>query len=60
MVSALLIFALEQGIIDGALVTKMSENNPLEPQPFIARTREEIISAAKSKYCPVRIRLPLY
>lgn len=53
MVTALLIFAMEEGIIDGALVTKMNEEKPLEPQPFIARNREEVISAAKSKYCPV-------
>lgn len=53
LVTALLIFALEEGIIDGALVTRMSDENPLEPQSFIARTREDIISAARSKYCPV-------
>jgi coenzyme F420 hydrogenase subunit beta len=59
MVTALLLFALEKGIIDGALVTKMSEENPLEPQPFIARTKEEIISACKSKYCPVPANIAL-
>lgn len=59
LVTALLIFALEQGIIDGALVTKMSQENPLEPQPFIARTKREIISAAKSKYCPVPANIAL-
>ena len=49
LVTILLIFALEEGMIDGALVTRMSEENPLEPEPFIARTKEEIISASKSK-----------
>lgn len=49
LVTALLIFALEEGIIDGALVTKMSKQNPLEPEVVIARTKEEIISAAGSK-----------
>ena len=53
LVTALLIFALEEGMIDGALVTKMSKNNPFEPEVFIARSKEEIISASKSKYCPV-------
>jgi len=53
LVTALLIFALEHGLIDGALVTAMHPDKPLEPRPFIARTREEIISAARSKYCPV-------
>ncbi|MHC1595636.1 MAG: coenzyme F420 hydrogenase/dehydrogenase beta subunit N-terminal domain-containing protein [Candidatus Syntropharchaeales archaeon] len=45
LVTALLIYMLEEGLIDGALVTRMKANNPLEPEPFIARTREEIIEA---------------
>ena len=53
LVTQLLIFALEEGIIDGALVTRMKKDNPLEPEPFIARTKDEIIEASKSKYCPV-------
>ncbi len=53
LVTALLIFALERGLIDGALVTRMRADKPLEPEPFIARTRQEILSAARSKYCPV-------
>jgi len=59
LVTALLIYALEQGIIDGALVTKMNSEKPLEPQPFIARTKEEIIEAARSKYCPVPANIAL-
>ena len=59
LVTALLIFALEEGIIDGALVTKMSQQNPLEPEVFIARTKEEIISASGSKYCPVPANIGL-
>lgn len=55
LVTQLLIFALEKGIIDGALVTRMRKDKPLEPEPFIAGTRKEIISASKSKYCPVPI-----
>jgi coenzyme F420 hydrogenase subunit beta len=46
-------FALERGFIDGALVTRMHPSKPLEPRPFIARTREEILSTVGSKYCPV-------
>lgn len=59
LVSALLIFALEEGLIDGTLVTKMNIEHPLEPQTFIARSREEIISASKSKYCPVPANIAL-
>jgi coenzyme F420 hydrogenase subunit beta len=53
LVSALLVFALEEGLIDGALVTRMRRDQPLRPEPFVARTREEVLSAAGSKYCPV-------
>lgn len=53
MVTQILDFLLEKGIIDGALVTGMSKDRPLEPNPFIARTKDEILSAAVSKYCPV-------
>jgi coenzyme F420 hydrogenase subunit beta len=59
LVTALLIHALEEGIINGALVTKMRKDRPLEPLPFIARTREEIISASGSKYCPVPANIAL-
>lgn len=59
IVSSMLIFALKNGLIDGALVTRMSKNNPLEPEPFIARTPEEIMSAARSKYCPVPANIAL-
>lgn len=59
LVTQLLIFALEEGIIDGALVTRMKKHKPLEPEPFIARTKEEIIEASKSKYCPVPANIAL-
>jgi coenzyme F420 hydrogenase subunit beta len=59
LVTALLIFALEQGMIDGALVTRVEKDKPLEPEPFIARTNDEIIEAAKSKYCPVPANIAL-
>lgn len=53
LVTGLLVCALKRGLIDGALVTRMREDEPLTPEPFIARTPEEIASAAGSKYCPV-------
>lgn len=55
IVTHLLVFALQKGIIDGALLVRMKKDKPLEPEPFIARTRKEIISASKSKYCPVAV-----
>jgi coenzyme F420 hydrogenase subunit beta len=59
LVTQLLIFALEEGIIDGTLVTRMKKDKPLEPEPFIARTKEEVIEASKSKYCPVPANIAL-
>ena len=55
IVTALLIFALEEGIIDGALVTRMNRSNPLEPEIIMAKTGEDIISSTGSKYCPVPV-----
>lgn len=59
LVTGILIYALEKGIIDGALVTRMSAENPLEPEPFIAKTPEEIIESSRSKYCPVPVNILL-
>jgi coenzyme F420 hydrogenase subunit beta len=59
VVTALLAFALEQGIINGAVVTRMSKERVLEPEPFIARTKEELVEASKSKYCPVPVNVVL-
>jgi coenzyme F420 hydrogenase subunit beta len=59
VVTTLLISALDGGFIDGALVTKMNMERPLEPESFIARTREDINCAAKSKYCPVPANIAL-
>lgn len=52
-VTTLLIHLLNQGVIKGAVVTGFSKDNPLKPEPFIATSEAEIISAKSSKYCPV-------
>ena len=59
LVTAILLFALERGLITGALVTRMSKSNPLDVEPFIARTKDEIMEASKSKYCPVPANIAL-
>lgn len=53
MVSQFLIWLLENDKIDGAVVTKFDEHQPLLVKTFIAKTKEEIISARSSKYSPV-------
>lgn len=53
LVTQLLVSLLEEKEIDGAIVTRTNLQKPLEPEVIIAKTKEEIISASKSKYCPV-------
>lgn len=50
IISTVLIYLLEKKRIDGAIVTRMSPEKPWLTEPFIARTREEILEAAQSKY----------
>jgi len=52
-VSALLTHAFAAGLLDGALVSRMSRLRPLEPEVFIAREKNDVLEAAGSKYCPV-------
>jgi len=59
LITQILISALDEGIIDGALVTRMSKEDPLKPEPFIARNRQELVEASQSKYCPVPANVAL-
>lgn len=59
VVSQLLIYLLEKRLIDGALVTRMHEAEPLEPEVIIARTKDEVLEAKSSKYCPVPLGVGL-
>lgn len=45
-----LVHLLETGKINGAVVLKMDETRPWRSVPTIARTREEILASAQSKY----------
>ncbi len=56
VVSTLLIRALETGLIDGALVTGKAGN--WVPKPYVARTPEEILAAAGSRYTMAPSMLP--
>jgi coenzyme F420 hydrogenase subunit beta len=54
LISSLLIYLLNTGKIDGAIVTKLKYNGQtVETIPFIARTEEDILSASGSFYLPV-------
>jgi coenzyme F420-reducing hydrogenase beta subunit len=50
VVSALVIRALETGIVDAALLTKYSERKGMLPRAFVARNREEVLACSGSKY----------
>ena len=55
MVSQFLIYLLDKNIIDGAVVTAFSEQDHITPVSYIARTREDVLRAKSSKYCPVAL-----
>lgn len=43
-------YALRQGIIDGAVVVRYKNDNPFEPEPFIARSEADLLQTRGSKY----------
>jgi len=50
IVTALLLFALKNGLIDSAIVSKISQEKPFYPIPKLATTPEEILECAGTKY----------
>lgn len=52
VVTALLLYAIEQKIIDYSVVSGFSFKDPYRPEPQIAHTREELVKAAGSRYTP--------
>jgi coenzyme F420 hydrogenase subunit beta len=49
-VTALLLYALEEGIIDGAIVAGYDEAEPWKVKAKIAKTRDDLLSCVRSKY----------
>lgn len=50
MLTAVLLFLLRNGKIDGAVVTRMSNKKPWMPETYIATSEEQLLAAAQSKY----------
>jgi len=50
IVTTLLVYALENGLIDAAVVSGRDPKEPWKPVPMVALTREEIINAAGTRY----------
>ena len=59
LVTSILTFCLENRLIDGVLVTGMDPWVPWQPRPFIARTVDQVVDSAGSKYCPVPANMAL-
>lgn len=55
VITQILIYLLDQGLIDGAVVLKHGDPKPWLASPIIATTPEEIIAAAQSVYSPTPV-----
>ncbi len=50
VVTALLVFALENGLIDGAAVSGLNQEKPFYPVPKLALTSQEVLECAGTRY----------
>ena len=57
LVRTLLCYALEKGIIDGALIIRMKQNEPFEPEVVLAQTKNEVLDASTSRYQPIPVNI---
>lgn len=55
VITQALLYLLESGQIDGAVVVQQGVSQPWQAQPIIARTREDILRASQSVYAPVPV-----
>jgi coenzyme F420 hydrogenase subunit beta len=55
VITALLWDLLRHGDVDGCVVTRMNPERPWEGEPFIARTREDLLSSQGSKYSVIPV-----
>ena len=50
VVTSMLLYAFEEGLIDSAVVTVKSDDEPWKPMPIVAQSSEDILRAAGSIY----------
>lgn len=54
VLSQMLLYLLEKKYVDGVVVTAYGEDH-ITPRSYIAVTKEEVLKARSSKYCPVSL-----
>ena len=59
VITSTLVYLLNKGLIDGAVVVLRGTPNPEDAVPIIATTEEEIVASAQSVYMPVPVNLIL-
>jgi len=59
VITQILLYLLERGMIDGAVVVRPGLPTPWEAQPVIAESAEEILAASQSTYLPVPVNVLL-
>ena len=50
VITGLLNYAFDKNLIDGALVTTMNPENPIESMPMLALKKEDLVASQKTKY----------
>lgn len=55
IVTALLLYALENNLVDGAIVVGQKKEVPWLAEPFVAKSKKEVIDAQQSKYTIVPV-----
>ena len=50
VVTTLLLAMFEKGYVRGAIVSSLSESEPLKPMPLLAKSKEDILASAGTKY----------
>lgn len=59
VITQILLYLLEQGLIDGAVVVQQGRTIPWLAEPVIALTPEDIIAGSQSVYMPVPVNMLL-
>lgn len=59
VITQTLIYLLDNGLIDGAVVIRMGSPSPWQAEPIIARTRDEILACSQSVYAPIPVNVIL-